>query len=118
MDMSSHCAMTSPIFPALSSEKTPSSQSLRSSTICDGFVSRLKLGFENSFLYGSSKQVVFRGVGACHGRVAPRTNASGFSASVISRALNLYEASFARTQTHFPLSTKYACLEDSDLLAP
>jgi len=84
--------------------------------VSNGFASRLKLGFENSFRFASSRQAAFLGEGAPHGRVAPRTNVPVSSALVTFRALNLFGASCAPTQIRCPLSTKCACQEQSDPL--
>ena len=56
----------------------------------------------------------FHGGNALHGKVAPQTNAFGSSASVTFHALKWFVASFAPTEISFQLSTRFACLEESD----
>jgi hypothetical protein len=56
----------------------------------------------------------FHGGNALHGKVAPQTNAFGSSASVTFHALKWFVASCAPTEISFQLSTRFACLEESD----
>src|SRR6266567_4704032 len=114
MGTSTHYGMTFPISPALSFEKTPRSQFLRSSATCAGCASRLRQELASSFLYVSSKQAASHGEDGCRGKPAPPTNVSGSSASVTFLALNWFAVLFGRTATSFRPSTKCAYRVESE----
>src|SRR6266567_3367559 len=116
MGTSTHYGMTFPISPALSFEKTPRSQFLRSSATCAGCASRLRQELASSFLYVSSKQAASHGEDGCRGKPAPPTNVSGSSASVTFLALNWFAVLFGRTATSFRPSTKCAYRVESEAL--